>query len=712
MTRFHDLPYEVIDVIIGYIDDATLRELINYPKIGEQALRVLYASITIDDPVYSLIATDPLYKQHDTTVQSPTAFIDLLRSKPGIVVKKLIIKNPFHALELVHKYPEYLNDVKIELKLSQLKMPGEIVRSFAEEYMKSPFEVYSIETSYPILYDVIPWLELSRNVTSLYAFNDSLNSAIAETFPNLTFLRVDRISKVNEFLSLPSQLKVLHCNLEPVDGQMMRLQLPYGLSELGLNLLVDDGREHRDYTCDIGSAVNLETLELYSHYCLSNVVFSLPASLKRIYIEQVNMYVEDLATMCPNLITLETAGRKSPLRGYYDPCWTFPETMRRLGIPSNYFMRGDTPEDASIDKLTFPSRLWSLNVQGGYFDRKPVVLDFEKNQFQNLYSLKMNHVFDLEMKGNLPDTITQIALDRIPAFDLNQIEHLKNLTKLYIDCGEHKFEFAYKLPDSLKLLSLLNCKYSSVQLNCQKLEYLMLGGNDFPMLHERLLSIPDTVCTLYLSNNRTDVISPRFVFPSNLEFLDLSINNLTQVTNLPPHLKRLVLDHNSLGKEYAESCLPTELEFLSLSYNVFTPKWIQSLNLAACSNLQYLNLNENALDSLNLDYLPSSLIELALSRVSMTRFSGDFQRFPFLQKLDLSFNKLRGYFREMLETPGQLFGDSIQMVDVKGNDIRPEDARALLDKLTCRPHFERLFVEYGTTGNFLSRLGTIRSLSG
>lgn len=690
MTEFQDLPYELVETIASYLDNYTLSKLQDYPKIGDIVLRTLYSTVTIEDSDYSLIALDPLYEIHKSSINSPSAYLDLLKSKPSIIVKNLIIRNPFDVFELIDKCPECLKGVKIQLIFDQLKMYKSNTAQFLKKYKNNPFSFDSIEVGFPIFTDdPLPWFEVSQNVTSLHAFNDRLERNISETFPSLTSLRLDRIIKPQDLRFLPQQLINFHCNLEPIEMHTTELELPDTLQTLFLNLSVEDENAEKKYVLDISETYNLKTLELYSHYCLSRVVFNLPGSIINIQVEQVNMmFVKNLASMCPKLTTLQFKGRLTRKPHYYDPLWSFPKSLRHLILPSTYLRNSWL-----VKKQTFPSELTELGIRGERNSYEIFWIDFETTKFDKLSILHISEVPLLNIIGSIPQTITKLTLNKVPTNILQYLKDLVNLSELHISGEQYTNEFIYTLPDSLTELTMLFCSLLRVIIwNPLKLVRVKLCGNNFKILGYNVM-LPNGIETLYLSHNKISEISPGFKFPKRLQFLDLSYNKLTEVVQFPDNLKQLVLDKNLLGKSNSISTIPTQLEFLSLGCNQISPTWIDKLCLTDCIKLKYLNLNENPLGFLDLKNFPRSLEELALSRCQISSINGSFAKFENLRELDLSYNKFDDFISNLHEYQGKLFSDAIQIVDVKGNQLAAKDAKVLFDELTIKPNFQRLYIE-------------------
>ena len=133
---------------------------------------------------------------------------------------------------------------------------------------------------------------------------------------------------------------------------------------------------------------------------------------------------------------------------------------------------------------------------------------------------------------------------------------------------------------------------------------------------------------------------------TNLEYLDISSNDLTEIPELPPSITMLSCGNNNLTSLPE---LPAGLLFLNINNNNFTvvpnlPPNIKEL-IISCNELRVIENLPNTLKKLcvssnnieHMDNLPTELIELSCTCNSMLTIS---QLPPTLKKLDAALNSL------------------------------------------------------------------------
>ena len=170
---------------------------------------------------------------------------------------------------------------------------------------------------------------------------------------------------------------------------------------------------------------------------------------------------------------------------------------------------------------------------------------------------------------------------------------------------------------------------------------------------------------LYLQNNKLVNIPPSIKYLTSLKNLNLSENNISNVSNFKfkalSQLKRLNLSHNKISS-FTIDRFP-HMENLSLSYNK-----LNTLKIKGTSTITHLNLISNdltifpedlhllsSLSELHLSYNPlkvnwqsvqkhplNSLEILNLQNSQLTSFPNDLSFLPNLKELKLEYNNIRG----------------------------------------------------------------------
>eukprot|EP01017_Pseudomicrothorax_dubius_P023534 TRINITY_DN25123_c0_g1_i1.p1 TRINITY_DN25123_c0_g1~~TRINITY_DN25123_c0_g1_i1.p1 ORF type:complete len:192 (+),score=28.62 TRINITY_DN25123_c0_g1_i1:113-688(+) len=151
---------------------------------------------------------------------------------------------------------------------------------------------------------------------------------------------------------------------------------------------------------------------------------------------------------------------------------------------------------------------------------------------------------------------------------------------------------------------------------------------------------------------------------TNLRFLDLSINHITQIQNLPPNLEKLNLSNNRINRiENLGQC--PRLQSIDLSMNYLD----RIDNLDSLSSLKELNLTGNKLKVVEgLDNL-GTLEKLVLARNEIGTLNGLMLiKRCAIKHLDVSYNLIRLEALNELEYTLKAM-DRLEFLDLTGNEI-------------------------------------------
>ena len=76
---------------------------------------------------------------------------------------------------------------------------------------------------------------------------------------------------------------------------------------------------------------------------------------------------------------------------------------------------------------------------------------------------------------------------------------------------------------------------------------------------------------------------------------------------------------------------------------------------------------------------------------------GKFTDLPYLQDIDLSNNRLSGYFSAqnnlLYDSEGNIFGPNIKWVQLSGNRFTDANLRIVMNDLMKKPHFQSLVID-------------------
>lgn len=231
-----------------------------------------------------------------------------------------------------------------------------------------------------------------------------------------------------------------------------------------------------------------------------------------------------------------------------------------------------------------------------------------------------------------------------------------------------------------------NCHFREIERNFfemfKYLHTLNISNVDLETLQIKTFRDAKQLTTLVASNNHlTEISAHLFVNADNLTLVDFSNNTIQRVDPLAfdgaNSLKTLNLSHNFIDQLDSNSLSTSSLLIVDLSYNNLTNLSEHTFGI----NLKHLNLSFNPIGNLNIDtfaYLPN-LEYLNLKRTNISGIQlGTFSHQHKLISLDLTENNLKelnfNVFLPILHDLRSLFLGGNQLNELKGfrNAIFPQ----------------------------------------
>lgn len=375
----------------------------------------------------------------------------------------------------------------------------------------------------------------------------------------------------------------------------------------------------------------------------------------------------------PNLVSFDASWHETDISSM-----TVPEKVTEI------FWNGVSMSPGVLASVRFPPRLKTLLLTNN--ELKWINIS---QLPQTLEDVDLSHnainSFTFEGEPMWPPNLKSILLpdNQIDDRTLSQLKNIKwpqYLEVLRLDYNEYSsLENLRDLPDTLRYLDLSNTRLSTLKVNHNQDEYPYFR---FPHSLEKL-KMERCQDLLFGDLASLPIVPPehRVVFPPNLEHLDLTLSTLERLAYFifPSSLKFLWLsgmrlselgsyDYTLDGKELvnwnkltnlselllffnnihsiANWDCPRSLRVLDLRRNAITSLTPETLlfseEFCTSSNLQTLNMEQNEIESMSIQFLPSHLTSFNLStnKLKEFTFSSAFFDHRNLQKLDLSYNAI------------------------------------------------------------------------
>ena len=472
-------------------------------------------------------------------------------------------------------------------------------------------------------------------------YNNSLTSLDVSRNTNLTQFVASNNQLMN--LKLPSSNKLKSLNVE--DNELTSLDV-----SKNTNLTSVDASKNQLTSLDMSRNSNLEYLSAYNN-SLTSLVVSNNSKLERLFVYGNLLTSLKLPTVNGNkLETLEAGDNKLTSLDVSKNV-----KLTKLYVASNQLTSLDVSKNTNLTSINASkNQLTSLDVSKNVnltdlavYDNQLTNLDVSKNTNLTFVDASKNQLTSLDVSNNPNLTGLYVDNNKLTNLDVSKNTNLtrldvydNQLTKLDLRYNSKLINMAVG-SDTLKDLilrnvkSLTSTKLTNIVEECPNLQILTLENND----NLTDISISDSkLQKIYIENQK------------NLKTVTLSNNPKLFRLNLNPKtITKLILNNNVLTTDGITGLSElTELQYLNLNNNSLT-----SLNVFALTKLQTLYV-DNQKDSnnnktLKTAILPNSnsLITLsvknnALSELDLSKYANLknlYTRSSTIQKLDLRYNR-------------------------------------------------------------------------
>ncbi|EMG50016.1 hypothetical protein G210_4979 [Candida maltosa Xu316] len=670
-TQLLDLPTELLAIVFSYLPGTYLKKLTDVPQVKYLAIDALYSSIHFgwEKPSHlgyydAIIKIEEVGKEFEpdvygTDLEDPLQFAKEVVSKK-IPKPKVIYFEKFKDLYEVSEYDStILQDVKIGFTIDDFKKYG-ITDSrniiLENEVIQKGYQIqklYQLPSQWVLDYYFIDDEGYPEALTYGRRF-------LSYVFPNLSELTISKAIPKDVLKYLPQSLSILGCCVESSDIDTdEELEFPEQLHHLILTL--QDGA----VTYNLQRIKYLQKLSVI-HGC-KNHRFLLPPNLKEFLSIWGYVQIGEILQQCPYLTSI-CCEKFVGCRIVTADGLLGESQVHRLELPQHEFFAPN--QDFA---LLLPPTLTHLIING-YVPkiqfRPPqdvVILDFNTNRLDNLQSLVLNEIQNLKLIGTLPVSLTKLTYHVHAEFRFEWVEDLPNLTKLSIKYGLSPSYSILKCGSQLEFLEIGYCYLHQAHIVASKLKYLNLSHNSFSTISTRKITIPEGVIELDLSYNRMRKIDSGFQFPSQLYKLALDGNGISDLPELPSHLKEFSCFNNAERIKWKNK-LPTSLEKLNLNGDHINDEELQMLDLKRLNNLKRLGLSKNIIWTINVDDFPTSLTHLFLFENYIATIHGNFSTLNNLVMLDVSDNQLGHYINYGSKQVPEVFGTNIRYLNTNNNN--------------------------------------------
>ncbi|RCK67613.1 Protein artichoke [Candida viswanathii] len=507
-------------------------------------------------------------------------------------------------------------------------------------------------------------------------------------FAKLAQLSLNQELTYSDLSILPRQLEKLTCVLEHPDPGTTKLLLPESLEALSMKVVIVTNPESVLNISHLSSLRNVDLVEKSTTRPINHVC-KFPPSVRCLTMRYPAVVAADLAAMCPEIVEWNLNGKTHIYEQSFVSSLNFPATVKRMRLTTKLVTSAEKGSDMTTLQslwerrapMKIPESVTELHVEETL--DKEILLDLNINPFPNLRVLCVDHPLGAHILGSLPSTLTKLSLPP-RTFVLDDLRNLVNLDELTITSAKVDADLLAILPLSLRKLELSLCGLEKVHIKAPNLVSLNLSKNPSNVLDSGSFIIPDSVRELDISYCHISRISLRF--PANLEVLNLSMNRIASINNLPVGLKRLDCSCNFLGSHDKVSSFPNGLQHLDLGKNCL--KTLREVNLSNCRFLRSLNLNKNNISCIEPKYFPHSLKKLHLYENWVSWFADDFRDFPNLEEVDLRYNSAARFFYENRWCGSSLFGENIKRVYLAGNNLTDATMQTLFQLFSQGANFD------------------------
>lgn len=668
-----DLPNELLALIFTFVPNTQLYKLKDIPELRGPALQSMYTNIVITEVINSSgivkkfmyrpgiidMRHESMYgviKDNCVEVQDVLHLEKLVKEIPEARIKRILLKlrEMLHRLlALKLQIIEYGNvRLSVTLKDSDFNYLEGLSEKKLEEFTKNIHSVKGLTRMSPNILKVI------ANCDSIVGTLSSVERATFHDhdFPRLRKLELTKYSNsltLDELKLIPSQL-LKFCGRIKIppnneDKTNIKLCLPPNLQWLSIVFERAAPRLLLDRSASFEHLQHLQYIKVRNALALSCIF---PQSIREID-SDARTVLQDLRLNCPKIRKLDLSPVTSQMIVKED--LIFSDRIEDLSLSNKYFRDQDSTS-INIDefkrrKILEPKVMFGESIKllkiGTCNDRLvPVSLNFNSMKLPKLEYFEGRALSSLNFIGNIPRSLKKVTLT-IEKYDCKILQQLDVVEELeFANCFALENENKFDVSNNLKVLSIISCGLSKINVTGGRLKKLDISKNNITIIDQDTLIVPSGLEELIMYGNRVTEIKPNVKWPSNLQILDLNQNILEQANNFPYTLKKLSLYCNYIQDSFDWSLFPEELEYLNLARNNLKSNKLHSLNFQNFRRLREIDLSDNLLISIKPTIFPSGNLEfLNLRHNRIKKITGNFKGFEKLKEIDLRDNKLEPKFR-------------------------------------------------------------------
>ncbi|EMG45544.1 hypothetical protein G210_4270, partial [Candida maltosa Xu316] len=712
--QLSQFPLEILEIIISYLSISDLDKLdgINYLK--RPVLKSFYSSVRIK------AVLPPDSRWIDPSFPRKLDYLGIDERKPNfscfnsliayleqnhVPLPKYIHFESFIDIVVVHDAnPNVLQDCIIQTNLDisagSDRYSSELRKFYLEKLISLPLKFRRVGYCEELIDESSD--QFTRNLTSA-CFNKTCLLEIAfegNRYQNLVNLEI-RFDISHEVLKyIPRQIKKLNCCILRPEFELTEFGFPSGLRSLEVSFINYPENYEVNFT-DLEHLVDLEFDITHSRRKIPFYNVTFPKSLK-----SVTSFALDLVQVknqCPELMHFDclTVRHAETEANAID----FPEKVTRLRLGCGELANVEKYENDSSTKL--PKNLQSLYLADGpcevEFDESQTLFsDKEENKLQSLSSVTLFEVKEFMKFGPIPRSLTELMIyspkNRMKSLEGDFFASLKSVTSLRllkITCPLGSI-FDYELPPNLQCFEFNNRELCKISIRSETLKCLRLYAAKFEEISPKNVQIPGSLVELSIIDCFFHSFDKSFLFPGNLQILNLDVPNVKNIPKLPSNLKTFHICYQVVNAKQSEfDKLPTTLEDLhfintaSIRIITFTPNLTHLINLKRLG-FSSLSFRCSGMGLVNLDNFPKSLTDLSLDYCGIQKFMGNFMDFPNLKELSLRDNNLSDW---LSSSPKEFrFGAAIRIIVLLYDRFDTDTIKNLLYELKKNPNFGFLVV--------------------
>lgn len=253
----------------------------------------------------------------------------------------------------------------------------------------------------------------------------------------------------------------------------------------------------------------------------------------------------------------------------------------------------------------------SENLQKASFDFNVIkVLDKSSPVIKNL-SLSLNYIDKVD---------ESLKLDKVES----------------LDCSMNRISILDKFSTMFPVVKTVNLAYNMIK--------------DFPH------PLSESIIELDLTGNEIETFTEEIRHLTNLQMLDISHNNLTEIPELPKSLKKIYANNNKINK-IADAEMP------ALEYAIFSCNELESLPKFTNHVSPSLFFSHNKIKLITLDMMIRPVEQLNLSDNEITEIPVELFKMPRLRILNLDSNQIT-------EIPEEIGASNISSLLISQNPIK------------------------------------------